>query len=137
MFAKSEKTTGVGMAHIPLQSRQTPPLATIEVTAMATIKQFQPIAIDMETSTARPVTTLSGGVQMPAPHLAIAAYPAVNGEKISVYVQGYFNVNALDMSAISGMASANAETKAKALNRATQSGLYFDAFVDTDPVTSV
>lgn len=136
MFAKSEKEPDVGMANVPLQAKHTPALVTYYAKAGQEVKQFQPVFIDMATATATVATNFSGG-QVPAPALAITAFPAKQGERVAVYLQGFFNVNALNLSAITALASASATEKANMLNSSGTSGIYFDDGVFTDPVQNV
>lgn len=130
MFAESKHITDVGGTHIPLYSRQTPQVATYHGVAREAILQHQPVLVDMATGNVTLLKNL-GSVQMPAPTLGIAAFNAPNGYRVAVILQGFVNVNALDLSAISTLAATTvtADAKAKALNGYGQAGLYFDSEV--------
>lgn len=136
MFAKSELIEDVGGKHIPLYSRQTPQVATYHGIAREAILQHQPVLMDMATGNVTLLKNL-GGVQVPAPALGIAAFNAAEGQRVAIILQGFINVNALNLRAISTLAATTvtADAKAKALNGYGQAGLYFDSEVGNVPAT--
>ena len=132
MFAKSEKIENVGKGNIPLFAKQVPLPATHYGTAGVDIKQYQVVAFDASANLVTPVTYI-GGVSIPAPLLAVAAFPAKSGERVAFYTHGTFNVNAVDVSAIASLVSANTNTKMTSLNSIGSQTVFFDV-VFTDPV---
>lgn len=132
MYAKSTQE-GQTATHIPLQSRQTPQLATRAFIAQGTIKQFQPVFINLADNKVEVATNVTATGNP----IGVAAFGAQNGESVSVYLQGFFNVDALDVSGIAAIASGTSEEKAKHLNLRGTAGIYFDAFVGENPVNHV
>ena len=135
MFAKSEKIEAVGAKHIPLFARPNPAVVTLEGVAKADIKQYQPVMVDISTYE---VTLFDGNrVSSQSLRLGIAAYPAKNNQPITVYLEGYINTAALDVSAIASYGAIGVPDRAAKLNAASSNGLYFDGSVANQPVTNV
>lgn len=131
MFAKSERIENVGKGNIPLFAKQVPLPATHNGKASADIKQYQVVEIDKSTNNVTPVTDVVS-VQ-PQTLLGVAAFPAKSGEHVAFYTHGTFNVNAIDVSAITSLASADMNTKMTSLNSIGSHVMFFEA-VFTDPV---
>lgn len=95
MFAKSENIKAVGGEHIPLFAKQTPLPVTVSATASGEIQQYALCHL----SNAGKVTVItdSEGAQPLSndKQLCIAAFAAKNGEPVSVYTHGTFNIDAL------------------------------------------
>ncbi len=143
MIAGSMNQKNVGSTHIPLQLKQTPPLATQVLTAYNDIRQYQPVYILQKTATAQVsdvqsgvvLSTGSGSHPIVYQDFGVAAHSAKAGESVTVYVNGYFNVHALDL-ADTAIADASVEDKLKALNStATGTNIFFGA-ADTNTVQS-
>ena len=132
MFAKSEKIENVGVGNVPLFAKHVPLPATHRGTATSEIKQYQVVQLDLSSNQVTPVTYL-GVVSYPMPLLGIAAYPAKSGEVVTFYTHGTINVDAIDVSAIPILLTADAKTKMAALNTLGSQTLLFDA-IDTDPI---
>ena len=133
MFAKSEKIENVGVGNVPLFAKHVPLPATHRGTAASEIKQYQVVQLDVGSNQVTPVTQASGGVSMPAPVIGVAAYPAKSGETVTFYTHGTINVDAVDVSAIASLKSADAKAKMLALNTLGSQTLVFDV-VTTDPI---
>lgn len=135
MFAKSEKIEAVGAKHIPLFARPNPKIVTLTGVAKADIKQYQPVMFTLGNSNVVPFTAT--GVSTQGSRLGIAAFSAKNNEPVEVYLEGYFNVAALDVSAIAAYRTIGMADRAAGLNAAASNGLYFDGSVAEQPVTNV
>lgn len=133
MFAKSEQIKNVGAGNVPLFSKHLPLPVTHRGTAESEIKQFQLVHVDENSKTVAPLTELGDAVLYPAHAFGIAAYPAKANETVTFYVHGSINVDAIDVSAIAILKTADAKTKAVALNALGSQTLLFDA-IDTDPI---
>ena len=134
MFAKSEKIENVGVGNVPLFAKHVPLPATHRGTAASEIKQYQVVQLDLSSNQVTPVTQAgNGGFSMPAPLIGVAAYPAKSGEVVTFYTHGTINVDAIDVSAIASLKSADAKAKMLALNTLDSQTLVFDV-VTTDPI---
>lgn len=95
MFAKSEKITAVGGEHIPLFAKQTPLPVTVSATAGMEIQQYA-LCYLTNAGKVNVVTDLEGAQPLSNDkQLCIAAFAAKNGEPVSVYTHGTFNIDAL------------------------------------------
>jgi hypothetical protein len=95
MFAKSEKITGVGGEHIPLFAKQTPLPVTVSGKASGGVKQYQLCHLKND-GTVSIIDNLVGVQALSNDkQLCISAFAAKNGEPVSVYTHGTFNINAL------------------------------------------
>lgn len=133
MFAKSEQIKNVGAGNVPLFSKHVPLPATHRGTAESEIKQYQLVHVDENSKKVAPVTVLGGAGLYPTPAFGIAAYPAKANETVTFYVHGSINVDAIDVSAIPLLKTADAKTKMAALNALGSQTLLFDA-IGTDPI---
>ena len=133
MFAQSEQIKNVGAGNVPLFSKHVPLPVTHRATAESEIKQYQLVHIDEKTKKVAPVTVLGGSELYPTPSFGIAAYPAKANETVTFYVHGSINVDAIDVSAVAILKTANAKTKIAALNALGSQTLLFDV-VGTDPI---
>lgn len=126
MFAMSEKQNA-GTALTPIFSRANPAVVTLEGTAGGEIKKYQVVTYNMTNRSVAPLTTNATTATSNTLRLAVAAFPAKTGEGVTVYVEGFININAVDVSAITAIASSTAGAKVNALNTlAGSSGIYFD-----------
>lgn len=95
MFAKSEKITAVGGEHIPLFAKQTPLPVTVSATASGEIQQYTLCHLS-NAGKVTAITDLEGAQPLSNDkQLCIAAFAAKNGEPVSVYTHGTFNIDAL------------------------------------------
>ena len=137
MFAMSEKQKA-GMALTPIFSRANPAVVTLEGTADSEIKQYQVVTYNMGDRKVKPVTSAGSSVTTPIIRLAVAAFPAKSGEAVTVYVEGFININAVDVSAITDIASSTPAEKVNTLNTlASMWGIYFDDSVLTRNTTDL
>jgi hypothetical protein len=137
MFAMSEKQNA-GMALTPIFSRANPAVVTLEGTADSEIKQYQVVTYNMGDRKVKPVTSAGSSVTTPIIRLAVAAFPAKSGEAVTVYVEGFININAVDVSAITDIASSTPAEKVNTLNTlASMWGIYFDDSVLTRNTTDL
>lgn len=134
MFAKSEKVAAVGEANIPLFGKQVPHPVTVNGTSRDAIKQYQLVEITTDSMQIAAATTI--GQYAPTKMYGVAAYDCGATEHVTVFVEGTFNVNALDFTALTTIATRSADEKAGFLNAIGQAGLYFTN-LNTDPVMSV
>nr|DAU27347.1 MAG TPA: hypothetical protein [Caudoviricetes sp.] len=126
MFAMSEKQNA-GVALTPIFSRANPPVVTLEGTADSDIKQYQVVTYNMGDRKVKPVTSIGGVSTSNTVRLAVAAFPAKSGKGVTVYVEGFININVVDVSAITDMAGTATADKVNNLNTiAGISGIYFD-----------
>ena len=133
MFAQSEQIKNVGAGNVPLFSKHVPLPVTHRGTAESEIKQFQLVHIDADSKKVAPVTELGGTELYPTPSFGIAVYPAKANETVTFYVHGSINVDAIDVSAIALLKTADAKTKMAALNALGSQTLLFDV-IGTDPI---
>lgn len=95
MFAKSEKITAVGGEHIPLFAKQTPLPVTVSAIASGEIQQYALCHLS-NAGKVTVITDLEGAQPLSNDkQLCIAAFAAKNGEPVSVYTHGTFNIDAL------------------------------------------
>ena len=95
MFAKSEKITAVGGEHIPLFAKQTPLPVTVSATASGEIQQYALCHLS-NTGKVNVIDELEGAKPLSNDkQLCVAAFAAKNGEPVSVYTHGTFNIDAL------------------------------------------
>lgn len=95
MFAKSEKITAVGGEHIPLFAKQTPLPVTVSATASGEIQQYALCHLS-NAGKVTVITALEGAQALSNDkQLCIAAFAAKDGEPVSVYTHGTFNIDAL------------------------------------------
>ena len=133
MFAQSEQIKNVGAGNVPLFSKHVPMPVTRSGTAESAIKQYQLVHVDAGSKKVAPVTELGGTELYPTPAFGIAAYPAKANETVTFYVHGSINVDAIDVSAIALLKTADAKTKMAALNALGSQTLLFDV-IGTDPI---
>ena len=131
MFAQSEQIKNVGAGNVPLFSKHVPLPVTHRGTAASDIKQYQVVYVDVNTKKVTLVT--QAGTAMSTPVIGIAAYPAKVNETVTFYSHGSINVDAIDVSAIALLRTADAKTKAAALNALGSQTLLFDV-IGTDPI---
>lgn len=133
MFAKSEKITAVGGEHIPLFAKQTPLPVTVSATARTEIQQYAlcclsnagQVTVITELEGARP---LSGDKQ-----LCVAAFAAKNGEPVSVYTHGTFNIDALVYGTAFFDSTNTVASKIEKLRKFNSNTIFFE-HLDTNPV---
>lgn len=95
MFAKSENIKAVGGKHIPLFAKQTPLPATVSATAGMEIQQYALCHLS-NAGMVTVITDLEGAQPLSNDkQLCVAAFAAKNGEPVSVYTHGTFNIDAL------------------------------------------
>ena len=95
MFAKSENIKAVGGEHIPLFAKQTPLPVTVSATASDEIQQYALCHLS-NAGKVNVITALEGAQPLSNDkQLCIAAFAAKNGEPVSVYTHGTFNIDAL------------------------------------------
>ena len=133
MFAQSEQIKNVGAGNVPLFSKHVPLPVTHRGTAESAIKQYQLVYVDENSKKVEPVTMLGDINLYPTHAFGIAAYPAKANETVTFYVHGSINVDAIDVSAIPLLKTADAKTKMAALNALGSLTLLFDA-IGTDPI---
>ena len=132
MFAQSEQIKNVGVGNVPLFSKHVPLPVTHRGTAMSDLKQYQVVYVDPNSKKVTLVTS-QVGTALPTPVIGIVAYPAKVSETATFYVHGSINVDAIDVSAIALLRTADAKTKAAALNAMGSQTLLFDV-IGTDPI---
>lgn len=133
MFAKSEKITAVGGEHIPLFAKQTPLPVTVSATANGEIQQYALCHLS-NTGKVTVITDLEGAQQLSNDkQLCIAAFAAKNGEPVSVYTHGTFNIDAL-VYGIGFFDSMNTvASKIEKLRKFNSNTIFFE-HLDTNPV---
>lgn len=137
MFAMSEKQNA-GIALTPIFSRANPAVVTLEGTADSEIKQYQVVTYNMADRKVKPVTSAGGANTSNTVRLAVAAFPAKANEGVTVYVEGFININAINLSAITDITGSTTADKVNALNSlAGVSGIYFDDSVLTRNTTDL
>ena len=126
MFAMSEKQNA-GVALTPIFSRANPAVVTLEGLATAEIKQYQVVTYNMTNRSVALLTSNASTATSNTLRLGVAAFSSKANEQMTVYVEGFININAVDVSAITAIASSTAAVKVNALNTlAGSSGIYFD-----------
>lgn len=133
MFAKSEKITAVGGEHIPLFAKQTPLPVTVSATASDEIQQYALCHL----SNAGKVTVITDleGVRSLSndKQLCIAAFAAKNGESVSVYTHGTFNIDALVYGTGFFNSMDTVASKIEKLRKFNSNTIFFE-HLDTNPV---
>ena len=133
MFAKSENIKAVGGEHIPLFAKQTPLPVTVSATASDEIQQYALCHL----SNAGKVTVISDleGAQPLSndKQLCIAAFAAKNGEPVSVYTHGTFNIDALVYGTGFFDSMNTLASKIEKLRRFNSNTIFFE-HLDTNPV---
>lgn len=133
MFAKSENIKAVGGEHIPLFAKQTPLPVTVSATASTEIQQYALCHLS-NAGKVTVITDLEGAQPLSNDkQLCIAAFAAKNGEPVSVYTHGTFNIDALvydtgffdSMNTVAG--------KIEKLRRFNSNTIFFE-HLDTNPV---
>lgn len=133
MFAKSEKITAVGGEHIPLFAKQTPLPVTVSATASTEIQQYALCHLS-NAGKVTVITDLEGAQALSNDkQLCVTAFAAKNGEPVSVYTHGTFNIDALVygigfFDSISTVAS-----KIEKLRKFNSNTIFFE-HLDTNPV---
>lgn len=133
MFAKSEKITAVGGEHIPLFAKQTPLPVTVSATASGEIQQYALCHLS-NAGKVTVITDLEGARALSNDkQLCIAAFAAKNGEPVSVYTHGTFNIDALVYGTgfFDGMNTV--ASKIEKLRRFNSNTIFFE-HLDTNPV---
>lgn len=133
MFAKSEKITAVGGEHIPLFAKQTPLPVTVSATASGEIQQYALCHLS-NAGKVTVITDLEGAQPLSNnKQLCIAAFAAKNGEPVSVYTHGTFNIDAL-VYGIGFFDNMNTvASKIEKLRRFNSNTIFFE-HLDTNPV---
>lgn len=133
MFAKSENIKAVGGEHIPLFAKQTPLPATVSATAGMEIQQYALCHL----SNAGKVTVITdlGGAQPLSndKQLCVAAFAAKNGEPVSVYTHGTFNIDALVYGTGFFDSLSTVASKIEKLRKFNSNTIFFE-HLDTNPV---
>ena len=133
MFAKSENIKAVGGEHIPLFAKQTPLPVTVSATASSEIQQYALCHL----SNAGRVTVINDleGAQPLSndKQLCIAAFAAKNGEPVSVYTHGTFNIDALVYGTGFFDSMDTVASKIEKLRRFNSNTIFFE-HLDTNPV---
>lgn len=133
MFAKSENIKAVGGEHIPLFAKQTPFPVTVSATASGEIQQYALCHL----SNAGKVTIIDDLVGAQAlsndKQLCIAAFAAKNGEPVSVYTHGTFNIDALVYNTGFFDSMHTVASKIEKLRKFNSNTIFFE-HLDTNPV---
>lgn len=133
MFAKSENIKAVGGEHIPLFAKQTPLPVTVSATANNEIRQYALCHL----SNAGKVTVIDSleNVQPLSndKQLCIAAFAATNGEPVSVYTHGTFNIDALGHGTGLFYGMNTVASKIEKLRMFNSNTIFFE-HLDTNPV---
>lgn len=133
MFAKSENIKAVGGEHIPLFAKQTPLPVTVSATASGEIQQYALCYL----SNAGKVTAITDleGAQLLSndKQLCIAAFAAKNGEPVSVYTHGTFNIDALVYGTGFFDGIYTVASKIEKLRKFNSNTIFFE-HLDTNPV---
>lgn len=133
MFAKSEKITAVGGEHIPLFAKQTPFPVTVSATASGEIQQYALCHLS-NAGKVTAITDLEGAQPLSNDkQLCIAAFAAKNGEPVSVYTHGTFNIDALVYSTGFFDSMNTVASKIEKLRRFNSNTIFFE-HLDTNPV---
>lgn len=133
MFAKSENIKAVGGEHIPLFAKQTPLPVTVSATASGEIQQYELCHLS-NAGKVTVITDLEGASLLSNDkQLCIAAFAAKNGEPVSVYTHGTFNIDAL-VYGIGFFNSTNTvASKIEKLRKFNSNTIFFE-HLDTNPV---
>lgn len=130
MIASGKIYPAEGVANNPLFAAQVPAPSTIAVKAGADIKVGQLVTVS---SNGAEVATEVGTGNIHA----VAANAAKQNEKVAVYMSGCFNVDALDVSAITAAAGKTGNALAELFINAQSSGLQFVALTVDAAVPTV
>lgn len=123
MFAKSERELNLGGVNNPLFAKQTPLPATVSATAGADLKQYQVCFYESNGK----VTPATAVAPISGKQLCVAAFDAANGKSVSIYVNGTFNVDALNLTAITAIpATATATQKKEQLVKFNSPVVFFE-----------
>lgn len=133
MFAKSEKITAVGGEHIPLFAKQTPLPVTVSATASGEIQQYALCHLS-NAGKVTVITDLEGAQPLSNDkQLCIAAFAAKNGEPVSVYTHGTFNIDALVYGTGFFNSMNTVANKIEKLRKFNSNTIFFE-HLDTNPV---
>lgn len=133
MFAKSEKITAVGGEHIPLFAKQTPLPVTVSATASTEIQQYALCHLS-NAGKVTVITDLEGAQPLSNDkQLCVAAFAAKNGEPVSVYTHGTFNIDALVYGTGFFDSINTVASKIEKLRRFNSNTIFFE-HLDTNPV---
>lgn len=133
MFAKSEKITAVGGEHIPLFAKQTPLPVTVSATASTEIQQYTLCHLS-NTGKVTVITDLEGAQPLSNDkQLCVAAFAAKNGEPVSVYTHGTFNIDALVYGTGFFDSINTVASKIEKLRKFNSNTIFFE-HLDTNPV---
>lgn len=133
MFAKSENIKAVGGEHIPLFAKQTPLPVTVSATASSEIQQYALCHLS-NAGGVTVITDLEGAQPLSNDkQLCIAAFAAKNGEPVSVYTHGTFNIDALVYGTGFFDSMNTVASKIEKLRRFNSNTIFFE-HLDTNPV---
>lgn len=133
MFAKSENIKAVGGEHIPLFAKQTPLPVTVSATASGEIQQYALCHLS-NAGKVNVITDLEGAQPLSNDkQLCIAAFAAKNGEPVSVYTHGTFNINALVYGTGFFDSMNTFASKIEKLRKFNSNTIFFE-HLDTNPV---
>lgn len=133
MFAKSENIKAVGGEHIPLFAKQTPLPVTVSATASSEIQQYALCHLS-NAGKVTVITDLEGAQPLSNDkQLCIAAFAAKNGEPVSVYTHGTFNIDALVYGTGFFDIMNTVASKIEKLRRFNSNTIFFE-HLDTNPV---
>lgn len=133
MFAKSENIKAVGGEHIPLFAKQTPLPVTVSATASGEIQQYALCHLS-NAGKVTAITDLEGAQSLSNDkQLCIAAFAAKNGEPVSVYTHGTFNIDALVYGTGFFDSTNTVAGKIEKLRRFNSNTIFFE-HLDTNPV---
>lgn len=133
MFAKSENIKAVGGEHIPLFAKQTPLPATVSATAGMEIQQYALCHLS-NAGKVTVITDLEGDQPLSNDkQLCVAAFAAKNGEPVSVYTHGTFNIDALVYGTGLFDSMNTVASKIEKLRKFNSNTIFFE-HLDTNPV---
>lgn len=133
MFAKSENIKAVGGEHIPLFAKQTPLPVTVSATAAMEIQQYA-LCYLTNAGKVNVITNLEGAQPLSNDkQLCIAAFAAKNGEPVSVYTHGTFNIDALVYGTGFFDSINTVASKIEKLRKFNSNTIFFE-HLDTNPV---
>ena len=133
MFAKSENIKAVGGEHIPLFAKQTPFPVTVSATASGEIQQYALCHLS-NAGKVTVITNLEGAQSLSNDkQLCIAAFAAKNGEPVSVYTHGTFNIDALVYGTDFFDNMDTVASKIEKLRKFNSNTIFFE-HLDTNPV---
>lgn len=133
MFAKSENIKAVGGEHIPLFAKQTPLPATVSATAGMEIQQYALCHLS-NAGKVTVITDLEGAQPLSNDkQLCVAAFAAKNGEPVSVYTHGTFNIDALVYGTGLFDSMNTVASKIEKLRKFNSNTIFFE-HLDTNPV---